>query len=352
MKRKLVLVISVVLSLATATELPARTWTEAATGRTIQADYVESDTTHVVLKKGDRTYKIAIARLSDAGKAFIKEQSAKLSQALAPAADLESQLIGYWAPDSKKTLDMADKEDLEIVFFAQKLLPKMTFEFQKGKMIVHGPPGNKAVNPPDLYTVKGEDKTSNTLTLEWQGGKPESTATIMGDQLTLKRQSGTIVFNRISQGAFAKRHVPSAPTLEDVTEAPIPATPAEGKVHGVDFKVEKATLQYRHLTLGQGKDFFADQEFKIYTSTRPDEPLDGRTFLVKPNDGPGGGPQVTLSYKVEGSRLREKESFFDGFAMKLEFGTASDGKIPGKIHLRVPDKAKSFVVGTFEAEVK
>ena len=38
--------------------------------------------------------------------------------------------------------------------------------------------------------------------------------------------------------------------------------------------------------------------------------------------------------------------------MKLEFGTAKNGKIPGKIHLRLPDDAGSFVVGTFEAEIK
>jgi hypothetical protein len=38
--------------------------------------------------------------------------------------------------------------------------------------------------------------------------------------------------------------------------------------------------------------------------------------------------------------------------MKLEFGTAKDGKIPGKIFLRLPDEAGSFLVGTFEAEIK
>ena len=38
--------------------------------------------------------------------------------------------------------------------------------------------------------------------------------------------------------------------------------------------------------------------------------------------------------------------------MRLEFGTAKKGKIPGKIHLRLPDAAGSFVVGTFLAEIK
>lgn len=38
--------------------------------------------------------------------------------------------------------------------------------------------------------------------------------------------------------------------------------------------------------------------------------------------------------------------------MRLEFGTTKNGKIPGKIHLRLPDEAGSFVVGSFEAEIK
>jgi hypothetical protein len=38
--------------------------------------------------------------------------------------------------------------------------------------------------------------------------------------------------------------------------------------------------------------------------------------------------------------------------MKQEFGTANDGKIPGKLHLRLPDEERSFVIGTFEAEIK
>ena len=65
------------LSLAIATPLSARTWTEAATGRTVEGLYISADADHVVIKAKGRTFKIAIARLSDADKAFIREQSAK-----------------------------------------------------------------------------------------------------------------------------------------------------------------------------------------------------------------------------------------------------------------------------------
>jgi len=77
MKNKTILVLSAALFIASATQLFARTWTDAASGRTLEGDYVESDSSQVVIKSGGRNIKIAIARLSDADKVFIKEQSAK-----------------------------------------------------------------------------------------------------------------------------------------------------------------------------------------------------------------------------------------------------------------------------------
>ena len=48
----------------------------------------------------------------------------------------------------------------------------------------------------------------------------------------------------------------------------------------------------------------------------------------------------------------EPTNHLNGYSMKQEFGTANDGKIPGKIHLRLPHEERSFVIGTFEAEIK
>ena len=45
-------------------------------------------------------------------------------------------------------------------------------------------------------------------------------------------------------------------------------------------------------------------------------------------------------------------NYLNGYSMKQEFGTAKDGKIPGKLHLRLPDEERSFAIGTFEAEIK
>jgi hypothetical protein len=38
--------------------------------------------------------------------------------------------------------------------------------------------------------------------------------------------------------------------------------------------------------------------------------------------------------------------------MKLEFGPIAANKMPGKIYLCLPDFSKSFVAGTFNAEIR
>ena len=137
---------------------------------------------------------------------------------------------------------------------------------------------------------------------------------------------------------------------EDVTKESIPAESAKGMAHGVNFKVEEASIQNGVLKLRQGKDFFADQEFMIFTFLKEGETLDGMKFTVKQDDG-HGAPHIHFKYRLGEKKSRKSEMFMTGYTMKLEFGSASGKKIPGKIYLCLPDKAKSFVVGTFEAEL-
>ena len=148
---------------------------------------------------------------------------------------------------------------------------------------------------------------------------------------------------------FAKDAVPE--WKKDVSTAPIPAAPVSGMAHGVKFKVEKAKIQNGILSLRQGKNFFADQEFKIFTFLKKGENLAGKKFIVKPNGG-FGSPHVHFSYKIKNKNLPKTEMFMNKYTMKLEFGKVSGKKISGKIYLCLPDKAKSFIAGSFEAEIK
>jgi hypothetical protein len=86
------------------------------------------------------------------------------------------------------------------------------------------------------------------------------------------------------------------------------------------------------------------------------EALSLEQFAIQISWEESGGfmQDITLALLGGGKRKGsiKTRTYMREYTMKLEFGTAKDGKIPGKIHLRLPDEAGSFVVGTFEAEIK
>ena len=260
------------------------------------------------------------------------------------AADLATQLVGYWAPDVEKTYELAKKENRTITSISPGFMAKLGWEFGSGKMMMHMQ-GNQAENPPEHFSIKREDKANNTLVLEFEEGKPERTAIFTGrHQLTLSWEKQKFVLNRISKEAFAKRYTPPPPVADDVTEQDIPTTPAAGSVHGVAFSVEEATLKNGILSLGSMITILIKGE-------HGPKGFDGKTFIVKPDRKIEAPASITVRYMVEGSELPKIKFYGRGYSMKLEFGAASDGKLPGKVHFSLPGDAGS-VAGTFEARLQ
>lgn len=277
-------------------------------------------------------------------------------------AGLESQLQGYWQPDVDKTVVLAKKANREMDPVSQAMMGKLVFEFQKDKMTVHGPPGLASDSPPVSFEVKGQDKVAKSLILS-VGGKEMKVRFDKGQMALNDPVTGWTIFNRISKEDFANRDAgaakieggdggtaPVAGKLEDVSAKPIPDKPAAGKAFGKEFKVEKAILENGNLKLRQGEGFFADFEFLIFLFNQ-DGKFDGKKIAVKPNQD-SNTAHIHMSRLVEKNGVPQNEVFTEKFAMKLEFGTAKEGKIPGKIHLRLPDEAGSFVVGIFEAAIE
>jgi len=172
--------------------------------------------------------------------------------------------------------------------------------------------------------------------------------------ITLIVAASTVIY---AQAAEPKNQVekgdkaPVAGKLEDISAQPIPDKPASGKVHGREFKVEKATLEDDCLKLRQGEGFSSHlEEFEIDFRGKNGGNYAGKTFTVEL--GQKAGIDITLAYSGDKKGSIKTRTYTKEYTMKLEFGTAKDGKLPGKIHLRLPDEAGSFVVGTFEAEIK
>ena len=286
----------------------------------------------------------------------------------AQAADLASQLLGYWTLDAAQTVKVAERANREIdglkLMFMEK---KMVYEFQKDQMIIHVASPDKMPAMP--YTVKAVDEKTKSLTLDLGGKKEMKIRLDKGKMAQNDPDDGWMVFNPISKEDFAKfakaaetasgkvtikpesgEKAPAAKKLEDVTLQPIPDKPAVGIIKGKEFIMEKATFSDNALALWQsGAE--PNKDDRIFKITGFKDVIDGKKFSLKPGQD-SIGLSAVLRYRKEGEDFAVPENYLNGYSMKLEFGTAKDGKIPGKIHLRLPDEERSLVIGTFEAEIK
>lgn len=133
----------------------------------------------------------------------------------------------------------------------------------------------------------------------------------------------------------------------NLSKAEIPDADAAGKIHGQDFVCGRAVVQNGSLILRQG----AQSDVSMTLSLLAADPreLGGRTFEVRSGDAVGI-PRVTLRWKEAG--LSMSQQFTNGYAMKLEFGPITAGRVSGGIFLCTPDKEQSLVAGTFNAEIK
>jgi len=128
-----------------------------------------------------------------------------------------------------------------------------------------------------------------------------------------------------------------------------PETPAAGRIHGRDFLVERATLQSGTLTLRQGGNRGSvDFGVVINFSGVPSEALAGQSIHIATNAPLAA--RVTLRWTETDQTL--KDNFETGYALRLEFGTLDKNHLSGKIYFCAPDDERSYVAGTFNAEIR
>jgi hypothetical protein len=137
----------------------------------------------------------------------------------------------------------------------------------------------------------------------------------------------------------------------DLAKAVFPETGAAGQIKGIGFKCERATLQGGKLTLLQGGPGGAPlMGVAIYLFARRSEDLSGKTIEIAATRPPPL-PRVSLRWEG-GAQQGGREEILAGYALKLTFRKAANGRIAGKIYLCLPDSSKSFVAGIFEAQIK
>jgi len=130
--------------------------------------------------------------------------------------------------------------------------------------------------------------------------------------------------------------------------ATIPATPVAGRIHGQDFIIERASFQNGTLTLRQGTRGPVDFGVTINFSGAMAEALAAQTIHITTNTEEAA--RVTLRWSNDANSGRE--SFNTGYAMRLEFGLLENGRLPGSLYLCTPDADRSYLLGTFTAEVR
>jgi hypothetical protein len=135
----------------------------------------------------------------------------------------------------------------------------------------------------------------------------------------------------------------------NLTNAVVPDTPVAGRVHGNGFLCEQAILRGGLLSLNQGDAKSWDLGISVGLHAHQGEELSGKSVEIGP-DRPSA-PPIVLRWRKE-QRKAASHSFTNGFALMVVFGQATNKHMPGKIYLCLPDPAKSFVAGTFDAEIK
>jgi hypothetical protein len=146
---------------------------------------------------------------------------------------------------------------------------------------------------------------------------------------------------------------PPAYTL-DVAKAKISEGKANGSIVGTNFvpdlvRLDKIGPSYV-LNLRQGAGQSPDRGVLVSLKLGPSESPTGHVFTVSKEMKGTSVSHVTRVWKTNPKYAAQTKNFFDGYALKLEFGQLTDSNtIPGKIYLAFPDTEQSVVGGVFNA---
>jgi hypothetical protein len=136
----------------------------------------------------------------------------------------------------------------------------------------------------------------------------------------------------------------------DLNRLAFPGGPASGHLYGKGFSPEQTLIQGGFLLFRQGTRWRPELTLGFGLPVRQNEDLSGRSFEFDTNQN-SLVTRIFLRCKDEQPEPR-KDDFRRGYALKVSFGQATNGMLPGRIYVCLPDASKSVMAGTFEAEIK
>jgi len=166
------------------------------------------------------------------------------------------------------------------------------------------------------------------------------------------------VLQLVGLGARPVVQVPDAPTNTapvlaswtlDPAKAVIPEQPVSGRLHGTDFECEKVLFGGGTLSLRKGQGWPPDLGLDILLSARRAEQLNGKNIIIAPGVR-SVVSKVVLRWKDDSNRPQQTE-ITSGYALTLLFGKPTAQRLPGRLNISLPDSDKSYLAGTFEAEI-
>jgi hypothetical protein len=154
--------------------------------------------------------------------------------------------------------------------------------------------------------------------------------------------------------AAAEKPLPVLPPTWslDVASAKIPEGQANGSLGGTNFVVENAVLNKigtAQVLALRPAGTSIDRDLMIYLHLAAGESLPGHNWTISQDMKGTTVPQILKRWKATPNSALQQKFFNTGYAMKLELGqAATDGAIPGKIFLSLPDPEQSVVAGIFK----
>jgi hypothetical protein len=142
--------------------------------------------------------------------------------------------------------------------------------------------------------------------------------------------------------------IPPVWTL-DMDKIKLPNGKVNGSISGTNFVAETAMCTAEVLRLIQGNAVSPDREILVYLHLNPGESPTGHTWTVSQEMKGRSVPQVVKRWKTNPKYAPLSKPFSSGYAMKLELGQATNGLIPGKIFVALPDTEQTVVAGSFQA---